>query len=203
MILSRRLSIAAAAALLAVPALSACGFSVQTDQVYTPAVGTNDRSGEVYVLDAQVVSETNGSGTVVAGLTNQNQQRPDALTSVTGAGADQGIGSDMGGQQITIAPGGFTQLANLKTPVTVTGSQVVPGQFVNLRFSFKNAQTVTMVVPVVARTADYKNVPMPSSSSASPSATPSPSASPTGKAKKAKQSKAPTPAATATASVTG
>ena len=42
---------AAIAALLLAPALTACGFNEQTDQVYQPAVGVNDRSDNVYVLN--------------------------------------------------------------------------------------------------------------------------------------------------------
>jgi len=63
-----RRSIASAAVLLTVPALSACGvsFGAQTDQVYNPSVGVDDRSGAVDVLNALVVSGANGSGTVVA-----------------------------------------------------------------------------------------------------------------------------------------
>ena len=48
--IQRRVAIAA---LLLAPALTACGFSEQTDQVYQPAVGVNDRSDTVYVLSAR------------------------------------------------------------------------------------------------------------------------------------------------------
>ena len=72
-----RRSIAAAALLLAVPALSACGvsFGAPTDQVYNPSVGVDDQSGQVDVLNALIVSGSNGSGTVVATLVNNQTLR--------------------------------------------------------------------------------------------------------------------------------
>ena len=173
---NRRLSIATAAALLAVPALSACGFNEQTDQVYNPADGVNNRSGAMDVLDALVVSGSHGSGTVIAGLSNNDQTRPDTLTSVAGTGKSQNVAVTMG-SKVTIIPGGFTQLADLKSPIAAKSPQIEPGRFVSLRFTFKNAQSVTVDAPVVARTDQYTSVPVPSSPSASPLT--SPSASPT------------------------
>ena len=85
-----RRSIAAAVVVLAVPVLSSCGvsFGAQTDQVYNPSVGVDDQSGDVDVLNALIVSGTNGSGTVVATLVDNDQQNADTLKGVAGAGAD-------------------------------------------------------------------------------------------------------------------
>jgi hypothetical protein len=60
-----RRRLATAALLLAVPALSSCSvsFGAQTDQVYNPSAGVDDRSGSVDVLNALVVSGAAGSGT--------------------------------------------------------------------------------------------------------------------------------------------
>lgn len=172
--LNRRMSIAAAAVLLAVPALSACGFNEQTDQVYNPADGVNNRSGAVDVLDALIVADSHGSGTVIAGLSNNNQTTADQLTSVSGAGKDQSVAVTMGSRP-TITPAGFKQLADLKSPIAAKGSQIVPGNFVTLRFTFKNAESITVDVPVLDRTDQYTSVPVPTS----PSPSTSPSASPT------------------------
>ena len=65
----RRLAIAA---LLLVPALASCGFNAQTDQVYQAAVGINDRSGEVDILNALIVSGEDGSGTFAGTLVNKD-----------------------------------------------------------------------------------------------------------------------------------
>lgn len=179
MTVTRRLSTAAAAVLMAAPALAACGFQAQTDQVYNPGVGVNNRSGAVDVLAATVVSGSKGSGTVIAAFVNNNQYRGDKLVKVSGAGEDSMVQVQMGARP-TIRGGGFVQLADLPQSISVRGSEVVPGRLVTLRFSFQNAQSVTLDVPVVQHSGDYANVPLPSSSTSTPTATPlAPTASPT------------------------
>jgi hypothetical protein len=158
-----RRSIAAAAVLLAAPALSSCGvsFGAQTDQVYNPSVGVDDRSGQVDVLNALIVSGTNGSGTVVATLVNNDQQTDDTLKGVAGAGKDAGMTVKPGGDT-TIPAGGVLNLAT-KGAVTIRGQRVVPGSFVTITFSFDRAQSVTLDVPVVSHSnPDYAGVKVPS-----------------------------------------
>lgn len=158
-----RRSIAAAAVLLAAPALSSCGvsFGAQTDQVYNPSVGVDDRSGQVDVLNALIVSGTNGSGTVVASLVNKNQQTDDTLKGVSGAGKDAGMTVKPGGDT-TIPAGGLLNLAT-QGAVTIHGQRVVPGNFVTITFSFDRAQSVTVDVPVVSHSnPDYAGVKVPS-----------------------------------------
>lgn len=158
-----RRSIAAAAVLLAAPALSSCGvsFGAQTDQVYNPSVGVDDRSGQVDVLNALIVSGTNGSGTVVATLVNNDQQTDDTLKGVSGAGKDAGMTVKPGGDT-TIPAGGLLNLAT-KGAVTIRGQRVVPGNFVTITFSFDRAQAVTLDVPVVSHSnPDYAGVKVPS-----------------------------------------
>ena len=158
-----RRSIAAAAVLLAAPALSSCGvsFGAQTDQVYNPSVGVDDRSGQVDVLNALIVSGTNGSGAVVATLVNNDQQTDDTLKGVSGAGKDAGMTVKPGGDT-TIPAGGLLNLAT-KGAVTIRGQRVVPGNFVTITFSFDRAQSVTLDVPVVSHSnPDYAGVKVPS-----------------------------------------
>jgi hypothetical protein len=158
-----RRSIAAAAVLLAAPALSSCGvsFGAQTDQVYNPSVGVDDRSGQVDVLNALIVSGTNGSGTVVATLVNNDQQTDDTLKGVAGAGKDAGMTVKPGGDT-TIPAGGVLNLAT-RGAVTIRGQRVVPGNFVTITFSFDRAQSVTLDVPVVSHSnPDYAGVKVPS-----------------------------------------
>jgi hypothetical protein len=158
-----RRSIAAAAVLLAAPALSSCGvsFGAQTDQVYTPSAGVDDRSGQVDVLNALIVSGTDGSGTVVATLVNNDQQTDDTLKGVSGAGKDAGMTVKPGGDT-TIPAGGLLNLAT-KGAVTIRGQRVVPGNFVTITFSFDRAQSVTLDVPVVSHSnPDYAGVKVPS-----------------------------------------
>ena len=153
-----RRSLAAAAVVLTAPALASCGFNYPTDQVYTPSVGVNDRDGDVDVLHALVVSGAEGSGTVVAALVN-NQQEDDALTEIAGSGPDASVTVSSAGS--VEVPG--TELVQLaEEEIGVEGESIAPGQFVELTFSFQNAESVTVEVPVVARRGDYAEIPVPS-----------------------------------------
>ena len=190
-----RRSTAAAAIVLALPVLASCGFNEQTDQVYNASAGVDDRSGTVYVLDAQIVSGQDGSGTVVASLVNQDQTHNDHLTSVTAG--DQGS-QDLtfsGPSSITIPAGGNVNLGD-KGPWTVSGPTAKAGNFVKITFNFQRAETITVDVPVTsASNPIYGQVPLPQqSSSASPSSSPSTKAS-----KSAKGS--PSPSGSASSSV--
>lgn len=171
-----RRSTAAAALLVAAPLLVSCGFGEQTDQVYNAATGVDDRSSQVDVLNAMIVSGTDGSGTVVAGLVNNDPQRNDRLTGITG----QGVRPQ--GPALTIPAGGMVGLADTGS-WTATGPAVKAGRFVTLTFSFQRAQSVTLDVPVVsASDPTFAKVPLPGSSptaSTSTSPSTSPSTAPT------------------------
>jgi hypothetical protein len=163
---------AAIAALLLAPVLTACGFSEQTDQVYQPAVGVNDRSGTIDILNALVVSGTDGSGTFAGTLVNKDQTQADTLEGVTGSGitAARKTVEVPAGQAVPLADDGI---------VTLKGSGIVPGSWVELTFSFSSGQSTTLKVPVVEAAGDYADVPLPSSSTTSTtSPSKSPSASP-------------------------
>jgi len=141
-------------ALLLAPVLAACGFSEQTDQVYQAAVGVNDRSGEVDILNALIVSGVNGSGTFAGTLVNKNQTEDDTLDSVSGP--------DVTAPQVSVdvPAAGVAPLAETGD-VTVKGSSIKPGNFVELTLAFANGQSTTIKVPVVAATGDYSDVPLP------------------------------------------
>ncbi len=160
---SLRRSVAAVALVIAAPVLSSCGanFGAQTDQVYNPAAGVDDRAGSVDVLNALVVSGTDGSGTVIASLVNNDQTHSDSLRSVAGAGADSSLQVKPGGTTTIPADG----MLNLATDghVTVRGDRVTPGNFVEVTFSFERGEPVTMKVPVVSSDDPvYKDVKVPS-----------------------------------------
>ena len=160
-----RRCIAAATVLLAAPVLSSCGvsFGAQTDQVYNPSVGTDDREGSVDVLNALIVSGTDGSGTLAASLVDNDQAIGDALKGVAGAGQDSSLTAKIAGDT-TIPAGGLLNLAT-QGNVSVTGKRVVPGNFVRITFSFDRAAAATLDVPVVpADNPDYAKVPLPSGS---------------------------------------
>jgi hypothetical protein len=171
-----RRSIATAAAVLAVPMLSSCGlaFTAQTDQIYNPTIGVNNRTGEVDVLNALVVTRNGGSGTLIAGLVNNNERQADALTGVTGAKQDAGLTVQTQGAPITIPANGLYQLAD-KGDVSVFGSELTPGSFVWVTFNFAHAKSITVEVPVVTPYNGLQQVPLPSTTTPAP---PTPTATP-------------------------
>ena len=158
----------AIAALLLAPALTACGFNAQTDQVYQPAVGVNDRSGDVDILNALIVSGEDGSGTFAGTLVNKDTTQDATLDTVSGPGVTASRTT------VDVPAAGNARLAE-SGDLTLEGSSIKPGRFVELTFSFSNGQTTTMKVPVVEAAGDYKDVPLPS---ASPTSTKSPKSSP-------------------------
>ncbi len=174
---SHRRRLAIAPVTLALLLLAGCGFSVQTDQVYQPATGTDNRDGSVYVLNALVVSGGADTGRLVASMVNENQTTPDKLLNVTGPqlqAASPGA--------VLIPAGGLVNLAT-GNPITVTGGGLSAGKFVTVTFAFANSAQVTMLVPVVDHSGDYAGIPVgvatPSPSSTR-SASPTPSSSPSG-----------------------
>jgi hypothetical protein len=169
---------AAIAALLLAPALTACGFNEQTDQVYQPAVGVDSRSGQVDILNALIVSGEDGSGTFAGTFANKNQTDDDTLDGVTGSGITASQTS------VDIPAADSVSMAD-EGELSLEGSAIKPGTFVELTFTFGSGQSTTVKVPVVAAEGDYADIPLPSESpSESPSKAPkspksSPSSSPT------------------------
>lgn len=149
----RRSLTVAAAALASTFVLSACGFGVATNQVYQPGVGTDERSSRVDVLGAVLVSDSDGAGTLVAGLVNNREGESDRLTGVGGPGMNSDAAF------VEIPPGGFVQL--VEDPITVRGERIVPGNFVEVTFTFENAEPITTDLPVVTPTDEYAEVPTP------------------------------------------
>jgi hypothetical protein len=146
---------------LAAPLLAACGpnFGAQTDQVYNPAEGVNDRSTDMNVLNALVVAEEDGSGRLIAGLANTGDEEIE-LTGVVGDGNDVQFGTD--GGEAAVPAGGFLQLANEgAAAISATGEDVQIGEFLRLTMSFSNGDEVDLNVPVVVPGEDYADVELP------------------------------------------
>jgi hypothetical protein len=149
---------------LAVPLLAACGpnFGAQTDQIYNPAEGTNNRDGDIDVLNALIVAEEDGSGRLIAGLSNATDEEVE-LTGVVGDGNDVQFGTD--GGDAAVPPGGFLQLADDDAAlISANGADVVVGEFVRLTMSFSNGDEVDINVPVVVPGETYADVELPSGS---------------------------------------
>lgn len=163
---------AALATVLLVPTLGACGLNsnYQTDEIYQPGVGVNERTGTVDVLGAVVVSTSGGRGTLVAALANNGLTKDDTLSSVTGEGVEVRVSAP-----VKVPAEGFVNLADTGA-VGVTGDRVRPGGFVRLTLEFDSGQSTEINAPVVPYEDEYADIKPAASSGtgSSPSASPSP-----------------------------
>jgi hypothetical protein len=159
MLISNRTSrlLGIGALLLAAPTLASC-TTHPTDEIYTPAAGTNDRDSRVDVLNAVIVANEGhpGEGTLVVTLVN-NQ------VVAAGSSADKddklvGVGGDVTGavkSAVNIPAGGLVVVAAKTAAITqavpgivVTGDFEL-GDLVTVEFDFANADSVELKVPVV------------------------------------------------------
>ena len=148
-----RRRLAAVAMVLLIPALAACTY--QTDQVYQPAVGVNNRDGSVDVLGAVVVSSTEGRGTFVASLVNSNREESDTLTGMTaGEGTDAQIQLSA---PVELKPESLVNLAD-SGAVSIVGETVAPGKFIRLVLTFQSGQETEVNVPVVDKDEEFSDI---------------------------------------------
>ena len=161
--------LAGASLALLLPALAACGFNYQTDQVYQPSVGVNNRDGNVDVLGAVVVSGIDGQGTLVASLANKDETKSDTLTAVDPADSSAGLTTHLEAP-VEVKPGALVNLADTGS-VSVSGSPVIPGAFARLVLKFQSGQETEINVPVVPQRDFYSDI-EPANPSPSASATP-------------------------------
>lgn len=150
---SVRRRLGAGAVALLVPLLGACGFDYQTDQVYQPAVGVNERDGSVDVLGAVVVSGIDTTGTFVASFVNQDLTEPASLVAVNGG---EGLQAELV-RDVEIGPESLVNLAE-EGAVRVSGEAIIPGRFVMLTLLFDNGQSTEVNVPVVERAEEFSDV---------------------------------------------
>jgi hypothetical protein len=160
----RRPRLAAAFLVILVPALGACGFNEQTDRVYQPSVGVNNRQGVVDVLGAVVVSGTDGSGTFVASLDNKDQTKSQTLTGITGA---DGVEVTLV-KKVEVPPGELVNFANMGV-ASVSGHTIQAGGFARLTLEFESGQSAQVNAPIVAPEQQYSEI-----TPAVPSSSPTP-----------------------------
>ena len=153
----RRLLLAAA---LVAPLLAGCGagFQAQTNQIYQPGPGVTDRAAEVYVLNALIVTDGAGNGTLVAGLVNQ-RRGPDSLQSakVTSSTGQQ-LKTTIVGSTLALPPQTLVQLADTGD-VRVAGT-LTPGSVGSLTLTFRNSAPVKVEVPILSSAPPYDSVPV-------------------------------------------
>jgi len=168
-----RLSISVGALALAAPGVSACGFDNATDRENTIVNGTTNQEGEVDVLNAIVASSEEGSGTLIATLSNNSGEETVSLESVSfGSNSTVQVASF---SPVEVAPHSLVNLATEDQGIKVTG-EFAAGEFIELSLGFDNGETVDMAVHVVAAEDEYTDL---DDGTGVPSPTGEPTAEPT------------------------
>lgn len=150
----RNTALALGALVLAVPALTSCGFNYATDRDYTPATGVNNRDGSVDVLGAVIVSAQDDSGTFIATLSNNDQEATASFEALAG-GAGNTIQAESFAP-IEISKGGLVNLA-VDGGIPVTGA-FKAGEFLPVTVSFAGGEQVSLEIPVVADAGYYEGL---------------------------------------------
>jgi copper(I)-binding protein len=160
----------AATALLSIAAINGCAanFDAQTNQIYQPADGANNKESDVYVMGTLVVADGAGHGVVVARLINSAEQ-PDSLVSVAATdGEGNPITVNPMPEPLELQPAESLQLAE-SAHIQLSGDNLQVGGVVTLDVTFDQAEPVTLEAPVVLDDGDYADVTIPA---ADPSAEP-------------------------------
>lgn len=166
-----RRRMAAASLLLAAPALTACGFNVQTDQVYQAAVGVDDREGTVDVLNALVVATEPGKGTFIATFVNNSTTDPATITGVS-AGGQVEVPASL--KDAEIGPEQLLSLSDEDDQIRITDSEIKAGYFYEVTLDLASGEQTTLNVPVVAPEGEYSEFADPNAPEPSPTENPVP-----------------------------
>ena len=175
------------AALTGAFVLTGCttGFDAEVLYVYDAGVGVNDRSGDVYVLNALVVDNGDGSGTLSVSLLEKTGEGDQLVgveaATVEGEPIEVSLNADpleLCGEQLAVV--------GANAEVTLTGDNFAAGDMVQMVFTFRDAEPIRMQVPVMSRDTDVEGAVNPYESVATtPADVPqptceSPSPTPTG-----------------------
>jgi hypothetical protein len=147
-------------------ALTGCAasFGSETGQVYDQAAGVNHRSGDVYMLDAVVIVDGQGHGTLSGTLTSQ-AGTDDALTDVKIVSkTSQAASVTLQGGEVNVPAGGAVKLLDGNL-VRFDAPSLEAGYFVTLQFSFRNAGGFTLNVPILPNSSDFSTVSVPTNAS--------------------------------------
>jgi hypothetical protein len=143
---------------LAVTGCNGVGFNEQTNKFYQGAAGITNRDGEVYALNALVVTDGKGNGTMVGTLLNQ-MSTADSLQGVTAADSN---GKALTTKLASPVPLGPQQAVKLETNASVrlTGKGLVAGYYIHVTFTFATAAPLSMTIPVLPQGTEYRSVPV-------------------------------------------
>jgi hypothetical protein len=162
--LTSRIAVLSVVVALPLAAGCAAGTSAQTQKQYQPAVGADDREGQVYALNMLVVADDQGRGTLVGTLINQ-ASCPDYVVDIQ-AVDDKGGGVETGAlpaAKTLDTPEGCPSTApdkGLALPsqvpakfpddalVQLDSPHASPGTFVTLTLRFQEAAPLEIDVPV-------------------------------------------------------
>ena len=147
----------ALAGLVVVGALSGCGtgMDAQTNAIYDPGDGVNERGGGVDVLNALLVANPDGTGTLSAALLNSGTE-PDQLTDVAVSVEGEELTIDGDGLPVEL-PASPRDPLNIEDEAPLYVQDVEPGYFVTLALTFQNGAPVEIDVPVVDRGEEPRN----------------------------------------------
>ncbi|MEX0426857.1 hypothetical protein AB3X52_04420 [Nocardioides sp. DS6] len=164
--LRRKLALVGGLAVLAVPALSACGsFDYATDRPNVIANGGYNMDSNVRVNAARIVSPRAGKGVFIAtftlnptiGAATAGSPNPSFTGLETSADAKQTVQAK-GGFDIQIGNAGLVNLADPSTGGVVVTGDFKPGDVVPLTLSFSDGDKATVQVPVVTQCGAYASV---------------------------------------------
>lgn len=151
----RTAAIAVSATALLVLTGCGTGFSAQTNQPYDAAVGSNQRGGNVDVLNALFVDNGDGTATFSAAFLNKDKTSHilKSVTATTDAGAP--IASTLAAPrelepQTLFSPG--------KAGDIILTGEFPTGGFVRITFDIEGVAPITVDAPVVTRTTMYDSV---------------------------------------------
>jgi len=139
-----------------------CGFEVQTNQPYTPAMGVNADAGPasaVKIRNLLIISRTPGQGFLSMTLTSSRQ---DALVGVSGTSikADGSEGAPLRAnvaQPVELGPGALVVITKVR-PLTVQSPDLVPGTSARVTLQFRETGEVSMLVPVYQDQEEFETV---------------------------------------------
>jgi hypothetical protein len=139
-------------------ALSACGtsFGAQTNQVYQPGTGANER-GDVDALHTLLVENPDGSATLSTSLLNRVDDQTLTSVSVTdGDGAELEVRSPR--IALPLPSGVLVRTGDAASAAFVVAEGAEPGSYVEVTLTFSDSGPLTINTPVVARSAQYESV---------------------------------------------
>lgn len=150
--LRRSTALLVGALLIALSALSACaadGRNAATGKVNQMTVGVDHRDGQVFVLNAVVVSKSKGSGTFVPTLVNKS---PDAAHTLSALSGDELKVDPF--SPVSVPPQGLVNLAEGDRGLPLSGD-FSAGQYVQLTVALGDSESAVMNVPVVPDSGDF------------------------------------------------